>query len=159
MLADGKSLDDKRDLLVEEDLFNQFALTKGDFSPEKMAELATAHEHFNLPQILDHYRYLKSDLFGKTHHPDGRLRRENGSKPAGADRFMDSSRIRDYSDRKSQSFLVPVKELIENDWDLSINRYKEIVYEEVDYDPAEVIHEPIQKLDAKIRELNEKILI
>lgn len=157
MLADGKSLDDKRDLLVEEDLFNQFAMTKGDFSPEKMAELATAHENFNLPQILDHYRYLKSDLFGKTHHPDGRLRKDNGARPAGADRFMESSRTRDYSDRKSQSFLVPVKELIDNDWDLSINRYKEIVYEEVDYDPPAVILERIRQLDAERRELMEKI--
>jgi len=49
--------------------------------------------------------------------------------------------------RTEQSFLVPFDEIKENDWDLSINRYKEIVYEEVDYaPPAEIIAE-IEALD------------
>jgi len=49
--------------------------------------------------------------------------------------------------RTEQSFLVPFDEIKENDWDLSINRYKEIVYEEVEYAaPAEIIAE-IEKLD------------
>ena len=49
--------------------------------------------------------------------------------------------------RTEQSFLVPFDEIKENDWDLSINRYKEIVYEEVEYAaPGEIIGE-IEKLD------------
>ncbi|MEM6630453.1 MAG: class I SAM-dependent DNA methyltransferase [Bacteroidota bacterium] len=49
--------------------------------------------------------------------------------------------------RTEQSFLVPVAEIEENDWDLSINRYKEIVYEEIEYaPPAEIIGE-IERLD------------
>jgi type I restriction enzyme M protein len=49
--------------------------------------------------------------------------------------------------RTEQSFLVPLEEIKDNDWDLSINRYKEIVYEEVEYDsPAEIIAD-IEKLD------------
>jgi len=49
--------------------------------------------------------------------------------------------------RTDQSFLVPFEEIKENDWDLSINRYKEIVHEEVEYaPPAEIIAE-IEKLD------------
>ena len=36
--------------------------------------------------------------------------------------------------------MVPFNEIKENDWDLSINRYKEIVYEEIEYDaPADII--------------------
>ena len=51
--------------------------------------------------------------------------------------------------RTEQSFLVPLQEIKANDWDLSINRYKEIVYEEVDYDsPAEIIVD-IEKLDGE----------
>ncbi len=51
--------------------------------------------------------------------------------------------------RTDQSFLVPFDEIKENDWDLSINRYKEIVYEEVEYAaPAEIIAE-IEKLDVE----------
>ena len=49
--------------------------------------------------------------------------------------------------RTDQSFLVPFDEIKENDWDLSINRYKEIVYEEVAYAaPGEIIAE-IEALD------------
>ena len=35
--------------------------------------------------------------------------------------------------RTEQSFFVPFEEIKENDWDLSINKYKEIEYEEKEY--------------------------
>jgi len=45
--------------------------------------------------------------------------------------------------------MVPVKEIQGNDWDLSINRYKEVVHEEVEYKtPIELIKE-IEALDAE----------
>lgn len=44
--------------------------------------------------------------------------------------------------RTDKSFLVPFEEIKANDWDLSINRYKEVVYEEIEYAaPAEIIKE------------------
>jgi len=49
--------------------------------------------------------------------------------------------------RTDQSFLVPFDEIKENDWDLSINRYKEIVYEEVEYAPPADIIAEIELLD------------
>lgn len=49
--------------------------------------------------------------------------------------------------RTDSSFLVPFKEIKENDWDLSINRYKEIVYEEIEYDSPKVIINEIFELD------------
>ncbi len=49
--------------------------------------------------------------------------------------------------RTDKSFLVPVADIVANDWDLSINRYKEMVYEELAYaNPTTIIGE--------IRELN-----
>ena len=49
--------------------------------------------------------------------------------------------------RKDKSFLVPFDEIKANYWDLSINRYKEIVYEEIEYaDPSEIIKD-IETLD------------
>ncbi|WP_372750820.1 N-6 DNA methylase [Labilibaculum sp.] len=49
--------------------------------------------------------------------------------------------------RTEQSFFVPFDEIKANDWDLSINRYKEIVYEEVKYDaPADILAD-IRQLD------------
>jgi type I restriction enzyme M protein len=42
--------------------------------------------------------------------------------------------------RTDQSFCVPKADVVANDYDLSINRYKEIVYDEVDYPaPAEIL--------------------
>ena len=49
--------------------------------------------------------------------------------------------------RTAQSFLVPFDEIKDNDWDLSINRYKEIVYEEVEYAPPAEIIAAIEVLD------------
>jgi type I restriction enzyme M protein len=49
--------------------------------------------------------------------------------------------------RTEQSFLVPFDEIKDNDWDLSINRYKEIVYEEVEYAPTAEIIAEIESLD------------
>ena len=62
-------------------------------------------------------------------------------------------KLKDEEDRErtDKSFLVPVEEIRENDYDLSINRYKEIVYDEVEYEEPELII-------AKIRELEEDIL-
>jgi type I restriction enzyme M protein len=49
--------------------------------------------------------------------------------------------------RTDKSFLVPVEEIIANKYDLSINRYKEIVHEEITYDDPEKILKEIESLD------------
>lgn len=52
--------------------------------------------------------------------------------------------------RTEQSFTVPVEEIREADYDLSMNRYKEIVFDaEATRDPLEIIAE-IKELDAEI---------
>lgn len=53
-------------------------------------------------------------------------------------------------ERTEKSFLVPKEEIVENNYDLSINRYKEIVYEEVEYQAPEVIIEKIRELEEEI---------
>jgi type I restriction enzyme M protein len=50
--------------------------------------------------------------------------------------------------RTEQSFYVPLDEIVKNDYDLSINRYKEVVYEEVTYDEPKVIIKRIKALQA-----------
>lgn len=52
--------------------------------------------------------------------------------------------------RTEQSFFVPVEEIRENGYDLSINRYKEIVYEEVQYEEPKIIIEKVKKLEEEI---------
>lgn len=59
--------------------------------------------------------------------------------------------------RTEQSFFVDKSDIVANDYDLSINRYKEIVYEKVEYDPPAVILDRLDKLNldiaAKMKEL------
>jgi type I restriction enzyme M protein len=42
---------------------------------------------------------------------------------------------------------VPFEEIKAGDWDLSINRYKEIEHQEMEYDSPKVILADIKKLD------------
>lgn len=52
--------------------------------------------------------------------------------------------------RAEQSFFVPVEEIRDNGYDLSINKYKEIEYEEVKYDSPQEIMLKIRKLEMEI---------
>ncbi|MDG0792058.1 type I restriction-modification system subunit M [Cohnella ginsengisoli] len=49
-----------------------------------------------------------------------------------------------------QSFLIDKSAIEANDYDLSINRYKEVVYEKVEYDPPAVIMARLDELNVKI---------
>ncbi len=53
--------------------------------------------------------------------------------------------------RTEQSFLVPMEDIVANDYDLSINKYKEIVYEKVEYEPTDVILGKIEAIEAEIQ--------
>ena len=68
------------------------------------------------------------DIIKRFHSPDAETKRE----------------------RTEQSFCVSVDEIRENAYDLSINRYKEIVYEEVQYDEPKVILSRIKNLEKNI---------
>jgi type I restriction enzyme M protein len=57
-----------------------------------------------------------------------------------------------FTDRTQQSFLVPKADIVANDYDLSINRYKEVVYEEVHYEKPTVLIAQIRELDQKRQE-------
>ncbi len=58
----------------------------------------------------------------------------------------------DLSDRKAQAFFVSADEIREEKYDLSINRHKEIVYEEVEYEAPKVILAKLRALEGEIRE-------
>jgi len=122
MKADGKSLDDKRNLLVDEKVFDAFSF--GDiFAKEAKDDQEDLHSKFNLPDLLARY----------------------------------PKRNKDKRARTEQSFLVPFKEIEKNDWDLSINRYKEIVYKEVEYDSPSEILKKIDSLNLDRMQINKKL--
>ena len=68
----------------------------------------------------------------------------------------------DSRSRKDQSFLVPVEEIRENGYILSVNKYKEIDREKVSYEPSEIIFGRIIKTEddiaAALMEFKEKYL-
>ena len=66
------------------------------------------------------------------------------------------SNLENEKDRKrtDKSFFVPKQEIVDNEYDLSINKYKEIVYEKVEYEKPEVI---LQKLEELSKSIDEKL--
>lgn len=121
MKADGLSLDDKRNLLVSEDAFEQ-CFTE----PEKI--VIDVRGKCDIPQILlDASKLMNSSVTSSAAEK--------------------SKLLKQFSNRTQQSFLVPKQEIIDNDWDLSINRYKEIIYKEIEYDAPETLIAQIKDLD------------
>ena len=53
--------------------------------------------------------------------------------------------------------MVPVKEIRDNNYDLSSNRYKEVVYEQKKYELPRVIIEQIEQLDEERQELLQEL--
>lgn len=63
--------------------------------------------------------------------------------------------------RTEKSFFVPKQEIVDNDYDLSVNKYKKIEYAPVEYPPTEEIMNDIFELETQIgkelRELKEML--
>jgi len=67
--------------------------------------------------------------------------------------------LEEEADRKpiEQSFLVDKSAIVANDYDLSINRYKEVVYEKVEYDAPAVIMTRLDELTLDIASKMEEL--
>ena len=58
--------------------------------------------------------------------------------------------------RTDKSFMVTKKEIVDNDYDLSINKYKEIEYKAVEYPPTSEIMVSLREIEAEIgKEMDE----
>jgi type I restriction enzyme M protein len=57
----------------------------------------------------------------------------------------------EFSDKKAKAFAVDKDDIASNAYDLSINRYKEVEYEEVEYDPPTAILDQLEELEAEIQ--------
>ena len=53
-------------------------------------------------------------------------------------------------ERTEQSFFVPKKEIADNGYDLSINKYKKVEYVSLEYPPAEEIMASLYKLEMEV---------
>jgi len=55
------------------------------------------------------------------------------------------------ADRSRKAFFVLKDEIAANGYDLSINRYKEVEYEEIAYEPPKVILQKLRLLEDEIK--------
>lgn len=123
MLADGRSLDDKRTPLLPENLLGP--------TPH---ELITAENQFEDPTPVQ----LTDEQLAKNNLPDllARFRNRTTTEPGRA--------------RTEQSFTVGIDDIRATGYELSMNRYKEIVFEDEDTrDPKDILNE-ITQLDGEI---------
>lgn len=89
---------------------------------------------------------MKNDGFSLD---DKRSKIEANDIPDIVERFRNLDKEADRK-RRDQSFLVDKEEIVKNDYDLSINKYKEIEYEKVEYEPTSVILGKINDLQKEI---------
>ena len=59
--------------------------------------------------------------------------------------------------RTDKSFMVSKKEIVDNDYDLSINKYKEVEYVAVEYPPTSEIMANIRELEVEISSEMDKL--
>ncbi|WP_238567139.1 hypothetical protein [Jejuia pallidilutea] len=128
------NLDDKRNLLVDKDTFEQCFT-----HPETMVEAVKGK--CDIPQIL-----LDAKVIMNSTSLRGGTTKQSHETTAIAGNAKQSHHTK-FSDRTQQSFTVPFEEIKANDWDLSINRYKEMVYEEIEYEKPETLIAQIKDLD------------
>jgi type I restriction enzyme M protein len=58
--------------------------------------------------------------------------------------------VKAWADKTAKAFMVDKADIASNKYDLSINRYKEVVYEEEQYESPKVILKKLQKLEEEI---------
>ena len=67
-------------------------------------------------------------------------------------RWTECDRNERENPRTAQSFCVPKADIAEEGYDLSLNRYKEIVYEEIEHRPPQEILADLAKLEGEIQQ-------
>ena len=136
-----------RQLLVDENQLEAvISLPSGVFKP--YAGVSTAIIVFNKGGKTDNVFFydLKDDGFSLD---DKRSPTKDNDLPDALARWQARDAKKD-KDRKKQHFVVPVKEIIEKGYDLSINRYKEAVHNVVAHEDPKAIIGKLKSLEADI---------
>ena len=136
-----------REMLVEEcELRGVVSLPAGVFKP--YAGVSTAVLLFGKGGRTEHVWFYDMEADGYS-LDDKREKVDENDIPDVIERW----RVRDPekdTDRTAKAFFVPADEIRENGYDLSLNRYKEIEWEDVEYDPPEVILGRLREIEAEI---------
>jgi type I restriction enzyme M protein len=129
--ADGWSLDDKRAPLLPEDKLGPVPTRHSGESRHPVSLTADEHAKNNLPDVLARFHSLSP--------PGGERAGVRGESP-------ELSRA-----RTAQSFCVPKADIAAQGYDLSLNRYKEVVHEAVEHRAPKEILAELEKLEEEIQ--------
>ena len=146
MQADGYSLDDKRAEIKENDIPDIVERFRSLGASRASAPVSSASASVSRASASDSGT---SATDSKTLNPTANSERAPKTlNPTANSEGAEALEAPEHErPRTSKSFLVPFEEIKANDWDLSINRYKEIVYEEIEYEKPQVIIDEIKELD------------
>jgi type I restriction enzyme M protein len=133
-------------LLVKCNLNAVISMPSGIFKP--YAGVSTAVLLFTKGESTKEVWFynMESDGFSLD---DKRTKIEKNDIPDIISRFKNRHK-EDNKDRKGKHFFIPIKEIKDNDYDLSISKYQKIEYDEVKYEKPEVIKKKILKLEKDI---------
>jgi type I restriction enzyme M protein len=147
LFGSSKAHVELRKLLVERNqLEGVFSLPSGVFKP--YAGVSTAIVVFTKGGKTDHVFFYDVEADGFS-LDDKRDPVKDNDLPAALEHWRKRSAKKD-TDRTAKHFMVPVKEIEEKGFDLSINRYKEAQHEEQVFEPPKVIIAKLRKLEAEI---------
>jgi type I restriction enzyme M protein len=135
--ADGWSLDDKRTPLLPDEKLGTVPRT---------ALTADDHAKNNLPDILARWNALKVERVVPNALSET-------AKTANTSALGTSRSTSEHArPRTAQSFCVPKADLVAQGYDLSLNRYKEVIHEEVAHQSPGEILKALGKLEAEIQQ-------
>lgn len=136
-----------RQMLVEENQLEAvISLPSGVFKP--YAGVSTAILVFTKGGKTDHVFFYDVEADGFS-LDDKRDPVKENDLPAALERWQKKSAKKD-TDRTAKHFMVPVEEIREKSFDLSINRYKDSVHEEAKYDSPKQILKKLRALEGEI---------
>jgi type I restriction enzyme M protein len=135
--ADGWSLDDKRTPLLPDEKLGTVPRT---------ALTADDHAKNNLPDILARWNALKVERVV----PNALSETAKTANTSALGTSRSTSELK--RPRTAQSFCVPKADLVAQGYDLSLNRYKEVIHEEVAHQSPNEILKALGKLEAEIQQ-------
>ncbi len=147
LFGSSKAHKQLRQMLIEQcELQGVVKMPSGVFKP--YAGVSTAVLIFVKGGDTEHVWYYDMQADGYS-LDDKRERTPENDIPDVLQRWRERDPEKD-TDRTAKAFFVPVGEIVKNEFDLSINRYREIPYEEVEYETPGEILARLRKIEGEI---------
>lgn len=146
----GKAFEAVRKLIIEKaELKAVIAVPSGAFKP--YAGVSTAILIFTKVGETNNVWFYNMQADGYT-LDDKRNKIAESDLPDIVQRYKDRGTLSGVEgDRKQKYFMVPKKEIVDNNYDLNLSTYKEEVYEEVVYEKPDVIFGKLERIEDDIQ--------